>query len=138
MTWYRSCYKKDLLKIRKESQNSLNDLCKPKTTTEIVQVILYELFVKENELFPPEFYKINQFCNKSTSGDYLVLEKLRLLSDFRHNLCGHVFRNSIKHSYLQKYVLQLNTSNKNLDSTLNNNIDDFSTQNSSNIKQKAK
>ncbi len=35
------------------------------------------------------------------------LDRLFLLADYEHEMCGHVFKNSMKKSYLRDYVLRL-------------------------------
>lgn len=121
VTWYRSCYKTELPKVRKIARpNFYDNGCKQRNTTEVIQAVLFEIFIKDNEIFPPEFYEINKLCDEKFSKQLNVLDKLELLSKFRHNLCGHVYRNSIKLSYLQKYILKSREEYSNVSSLSNN------------------
>lgn len=136
VTWYRSCYKTDFPRVRKIVKTNLNDPgCKPKNPTEIVQKILYEIFVKDMEIFSPEFRHINELCDSKSQTD--ALEKLEILTKFRHNLCGHVYRNSIKLMFLQAYVLKQNYSNASEKNNSNTTIKlDLQSQNASKTAEK--
>lgn len=97
--------------------------------------ILIELLMdKSNSIIPVDVQKrIDMVCDNndnqkrsgldqdsSTSDSSLMdyLDKIYLLADYEHDLCGNVFKNSIKLSYLKDYVLKIKD---NYNSNNNNN-----------------
>ncbi|CAF0889059.1 unnamed protein product, partial [Brachionus calyciflorus] len=106
---YRSCYKDKFHESRlskpiKSSQNSCNKRPSPK------KILKGLLFNEENQLIPDDILEsINEMC----SGDKVKnIDKIWWLANFDDKLCGNVYRNSIKTSHLNDYILEINSLEK--------------------------
>ena len=94
-----------------------------KTSKEILLILLN----RERTILSVDLLsKIDRVCsnaesNNNNNNNLDVLEKLILLYEYEHELCGNIFRNSIKKSHLNNDVLKL----ANRDDKAKRNLDDI-------------
>lgn len=116
---YRSCFKERYEEIRdhkhfnsdfsynKVKSGTIYSNYIQKTSKEILLILLN----RERTILSVDLLnKIDRVCSDSESNNNKnldVLEKLILLYEYEHELCGNIFRNSIKKSHLNNDVLKL-------------------------------
>lgn len=131
---FRSCFKdsysdlKEKLNLNQYQQNFqvkevlINELIKkllnrdlsklsPTFLDLVDSVCLASSNLNEKENINSQYFssnKINGEENKYINKNSDLINKLYLLSDYEHHLCGNIFRNSISRSNLNGYILKLN------------------------------
>lgn len=88
--------------------------------------VLYEIIIRRFKEFSADVYnKIETICeinkkntNTNNNADFDYLDKLYILSE-HNDMCGHYYRNSIRKSHLNEYILNSNNNNNKKSSTSN-------------------
>lgn len=114
---YRSCYKDKYQDYKMTSSFSSSSSTKSSSTCKKKQISTKDIliglfFYRDKFLFLSNdvLDRIETICLQNSNQMIDYLEKLFLLADYKHQICGNVFRNSIKLSHLNEYVLLSNSS----------------------------
>jgi hypothetical protein len=120
-TLFRSCFKDSFIEIKEQmSQMSLMSSQERSMTGRLAQErlvgeIFTRLLDRDSTKLSAKFLDLtDSVCQSSHSVSGLdpksldLINKLFVLSDYEHYLCGNIFRNAIAGSHLENYVLKLN------------------------------
>ncbi|RNA11226.1 hypothetical protein BpHYR1_017186 [Brachionus plicatilis] len=105
---YRSCYKDAFHEYKSSSFFVPNPGQRECFINQIEpNHILYELiFNKDKKLIPQSVLdRIDLVCNDNQLMD---LDRAFFLIEYEHSLCGNIFKNSVKNSYLKEYIFKEN------------------------------
>lgn len=112
--------------MRKEFKANIQftEFRQQQTRKRAVQEILYQLFNNADDILPRSFLdRLARICTEpeqstaknKAANEKNVLSRLQLLDEFENSLCGNVYRNSIKSSHLERYVLRRRIENTDIE-----------------------
>jgi hypothetical protein len=91
--------------------DKINQVCNNKIRTESPvntalkvnskSILFNKKYKKLYDIYDEKEYKLNEYLQNNIS------DKLHLLASFKHDLCGNMFKNSIKKSHLERDILKI-------------------------------